>query len=235
MNTGLKLLAAMVFLLGMSLAAGAYEGGKVSGGGTISGEVLFKGTVPEAKELKVTKDKKACAKTPKFDESIVSKDGKLANAVVFITDITKGKEMMVKDVTLDQNGCQYAPHVLAVPAGATVTILNPDKVLHNIHTYSKVNPAMNKAQPKFKKKLKVKFDKPEVMEVKCDVHGWMSGWIFVAGNPYYAVTGENGAFSLPDVPPGKYKVEVWHENLGKKTMEVEVKGGEDTKVNFDLG
>ena len=140
-----------------------------------------------------------------------------------------------RNVIFDQKGCHYAPHILAVPAGVTVAILNPDKVLHNIHTYSKVNPLMNKAQPKFKKKLKVKFDKPEIMEVKCDVHGWMSGWIFVAGNPYYSVTGENGAFSLPDVPPGKYKVEVWHEKLGKKTMEVEVKGGEDTKVNFELG
>jgi len=234
MNTGLKLLTTMVFLMGTSLAASAYEVGNVSNGGTISGEVLFKGTAPAPKELKVTKDTKVCAKTPKFDESIVTKDGKLANAVVFITDIKKGKEF-VKEVILDQNGCHYQPHVLTVPAGATVAVLNPDKVLHNIHTYSKINPPMNKAQPKFKKKLKVKFEKPEVMEVKCDVHGWMSGWIFVTDNPYYAVTGENGEFKLTDVPPGKYKVEVWHETLGKKSMEVEVKAGEDRKINFDLG
>ena len=107
-------------------------------------------------------------------------------------------------------------------------------MLHNIHTYSKINKPMNRAQPKFKKKLKVKFDKPEIMEVKCDVHGWMSGWIFVAGNPYYSVTGEDGAFSLTDVPAGKYKVTIWHEKLGTQTKEVEVKDGETAKLDVEF-
>ena len=158
-------------------------------------------TPPKPKKLKITKDKKACDKRPKFDSSLVVKDGKLANVIVYIAEVKGGKALEKKAVTLDQNGCEYQPHILAVAAGADVTILNPDKVLHNIHTYSKVNKPMNRAQPKFKKKLKVKFAKPEIMEVKCDVHGWMSGWIFVGGNPYYSVTGEDGAFSLTDVPP----------------------------------
>lgn len=228
----------LVSFLSLSIATpltvGAYEGAAVSNGGTISGVVGYKGTAPEPKELKVTKDQKVCAKTPKYDMSLVVKDGKLANAVVFITNIDKGKPMKKEGATLDQNGCEYQPHVLAVAAGANVTILNPDRVLHNIHTYSKVNSPMNRAQPKFKKKLTVKFDKPEVMEVKCDVHGWMNGWIFVAGNPYYSVTGSDGAFQLADVPPGKYQVEVWHETLGKQTKEVTVKSGEDSKTDFEF-
>ena len=233
MNRRFSSLAILALFVTATLTLGAYQGAGAAGGG-ISGAVLFKGTAPKPKKLKVTKDKRRCDKSPKFDESLVVKDGKLANVVVYIADVKGGKKMEVKGVTFDQNGCQYMPHVLAVPAGAEVTILNPDKVLHNIHTYSKVNKPMNRAQPKFKKKLKVKFDKPEIMEVKCDVHGWMAGWIFVAGNPYYSVTGEDGAFSLTDLPAGKYKVEIWHEKLGKQTKEVEVKAGETAKLDIEF-
>ena len=212
----------------------AYEGGAVSNGGSISGVVNFKGMAPKAKKLRITKDKKVCDKSLKTDSSLIVSGGKVVNAVVSITDITKGKEMKAMKVTFNQNGCEYKPHVLAFPAGSTVEILNPDKILHNIHTYSKVNKPFNRAQPKFKKKLKVKISKPEAVSVKCDVHSWMSGWFFVAGNPYYSVTKDDGAFKLTNVPPGTYNVEVWHETLGKKSQKVTVAANQDAKVNFEL-
>ncbi len=212
----------------------AYEGGAVSNGGSISGVVNFKGTAPKAKKMRITKDKKVCDKTPKADPSLIVSGGKVVNAVVTITDITKGKEMKAMKVTFDQNGCEYKPHVLAFTVGSSVQILNPDKILHNVHTYSKVNKPFNRAQPKFKKKLTVKFSKPEAVSVKCDVHSWMSGWFFVAANPYYSVTKDDGAFKLTDVPPGTYNVEVWHETLGKKSQKVTVKAKQDAKVNFEL-
>lgn len=232
MSRRFSLLAVPALMMTVTLTLGAWQGAFAAGGG-ISGAVLFKGTAPEPKKLKVTKDKKRCDKSPKYDESLVVKDGKLANVIVYVAEVKGGKKLEKKGVTLDQNGCRYAPHVLAVPAGADLTILNPDKVLHNIHTYSKINKPMNRAQPKFKKKLKVKFDKPEIMEVKCDVHGWMGGWIFVAGNPYYSITGEDGAFSLTDLPAGKYNVQIWHEKLGTQTKEVEVKAGETAKLDVE--
>ncbi len=216
-------------------AALAYEGGAVSNGGTIAGVVKFKGDAPTPKKLKITKDKKVCAKRPKTDPSLIVSGGKLVNAVVFITDIKKGKKIKSLKVTLDQNGCEYAPHVLAFPAGSTVNILNPDGILHNVHTYSKKNSPINKAQPKFKKKLKVKFSKAEVISVKCDVHGWMGGWFFVADNPYYSVTDGKGSFKLTDVPPGTYTVEVWHETLGKQSQKVTVKPKAEAEVTFELG
>ncbi len=215
-------------------AALAYEGGAVSDGGTIAGVVKFKGDAPTPKKLKITKDKKACAKSPKTDPSLIVSGGKLVNAVVFITEIKKGKKMEQIKVTLDQNGCEYAPHVLAFPAGSTVNILNPDRILHNVHTYSKKNSPINRAQPKFKKRLKVKFSKPEIISVKCDVHGWMGGWFFVAGNPYYSVTDDKGSFKLTDVPPGTYMVEVWHETLGKMSQKVTVKAKEEVEITFEL-
>src|SRR5918995_5961123 len=224
--------AALLTLPASGLAA--YEGGDVKDGGTISGTVKFKGSAPAPKKLDVSKDKEVCAKTPKMDQSLVVNNGNLANAVITITDIQKGKKIEAKKVTLDQKGCEYQPHVLAFPAGTTVEILNPDGILHNVHSYSKVNSPFNMAQPKFKKNMDVKIDKPEAIEVKCDVHGWMQGWLVATESPYAAVTDNSGNFKLTDVPPGSYTVEVWHEKLGKNTQKVTVKAKEDAKVSFEV-
>ena len=228
-------LALSVALLGLPAGGmAAYQGGDVKDGGTISGTVKFKGSAPAPKKLDVGKDKEVCAKSPKMDQSLIVSNGNLVNAVVTITDIKKGKKVDTKKVVLDQKGCEYHPHVLAFTAGTPIEILNPDGILHNVHSYSKANSPFNQAQPKFKKTLNVKIDKPEVVEVKCDVHGWMHGWLVATENPYFAVTDDSGSFKLTDVPAGTYTVEVWHEKLGKSTQKVTVKAKDEAKVNFEL-
>ena len=164
----------------------------------------------------------------------VKDGGSISGTVKFKGTAPAPKKLDAKKVTLDQNGCEYKPHVLAFPAGSTVEILNPDGILHNVHSYSKVNSPFNQAQPKFKKTLEVKVDKPEAVEVKCDVHGWMQGWLVATANPYFAVTDGSGSFKLTDVPAGSYTVEVWHEKLGKSTQKVAVKAKEDAKVSFEV-
>ena len=230
---GSMVLSAAIFALPATSMA-QYKGGDVKDGGSISGTVKFKGTAPAPKKLEVSKDKEVCGKSPKVDQSLVVNNGNLANAVVTITDIKTGKKIDAKKVTLDQKGCEYQPHVLAFPVGTTVEILNPDGILHNVHSYSKANSPFNMAQPKFKKTLDVKIDKPEAIEVKCDVHGWMQGWLVATESPYVAVTDNSGNFKLTDVPPGSYTVEVWHEKLGKNTQKVSVKAKEDAKVSFEV-
>jgi plastocyanin len=228
------IVAAAILVLPASGMA-QYQEGAVSDGGSISGSVKFKGNAPAPKKLDVSKDKEVCAKTPKMDQSLIVNNGNLANAVIMISDIKKGKKNEVKKVTLDQNGCEYKPHVLAFQAGSTVEILNPDGILHNVHSYSKVNNPFNVAQPKFKKTLEQKIEKPEApFQVKCDVHGWMEAWLVSSPNPYFAVSDNSGNFKLTDVPAGTYNVEVWHEKLGKSSQKVTVKGKEDAKVNFEL-
>jgi plastocyanin len=228
----LVLVAALVTAPAISMAA--YEGGDVKDGGSISGTVKFKGTAPAPKKLDVGKDKEVCGKTPKMDQSLIVEGGNLVNAVVTITDIKKGKKIELKKVQVDQNGCEYKPHVLAFTAGSPVEIINDDGILHNVHSYSKVNSPFNMAQPKFKKSLEVKIDKPEAVEIKCDVHGWMHGWLVATDNPYFAVTDKSGSFKLENVPAGSYTVEVWQEKLGKSTQKVTVKAKEDAKVNFEV-
>ena len=204
------------------------------GGGSITGEVKFAGAPPEPKVVKVNKDNQACGNEKRSENLVVGPNKGVQWAVVSLPGAKGPAPKPAKKPVLDQKGCHFQPHVLLVPTGAEVDILNPDGVLHNIHTFSTANPSINKAQPKFKKVMTEKFEKPEIIKVQCDAHSWMAGWIVVAAHPHYAVTDEKGAFRLENVPPGKHKVEVWHETLGKVSKEVEVKAGAEAKVTFEL-
>jgi plastocyanin len=215
---------ATVAVLGSDMPAGA------QGGGTIVGEVKLTGTAPPPKVVKVNKDVEACGQEKKVAEVAAGAGGGLVNAVVSVPAAKGAKP--AKKAVLDQKGCEFRPTVLVMAPGE-VDILNSDGVLHNIHTFSTSNPPINKAQPKFKKTMTEKFDKPEVIKVQCDAHSWMLGWIVVTENPA-AVTDEKGAFKLENVPPGKHKVEVMHPVLGKQSKDVEVKAGQEVKVSFEL-
>ena len=217
--------------------AGAYEGGAVTGGGAVSGQVKLAGAAPTPEKFPVTKDNDACGKEKVKPDLVVGAGGGLANAVV-VVKATKGKPLTVptEPIVFDQKGCEYSPHVLAVPAGSTIEVLNPDGVLHNVHVQGKVNPEANRAMPKFQKKIEWKVEKPEMpIAVKCDAHPWMHAYWFVMDQPYYAVTDAAGKFSIADIPAGDYEVEVWHEQLGQKTEKVTVPSGSAATVDWSLG
>jgi plastocyanin len=223
-----SVLAVAVAATGVILVSGLPAGAQ--GGGSISGEVKFAGAAPSPKVVKVNKDVEVCGQEKKIADVAVGAGGGLGNALVAVSDAKGAKP--AKPAVLDQKGCEFHPNVLVMAPGE-IKILNSDGVLHNIHTFSTANPPINKAQPKFKKEMVEKLDKPELIKVQCDAHSWMLGWIYVTENPT-AVTDANGAFKLENVPPGKHKVEVVHPVLGKQTKEVEVKAGQDTKVAFEL-
>lgn len=222
-------------LMVLPTAVLGYEAGPVANGGSIAGMVKYKGTPPPRETLEVNKDKEVCAVSPKLSRDlVVAADGGIQYAVVSITNITKGKPFPEDTAVLDQKGCEYMPHIVQLKAGGELEIKNSDGILHNIHTYSKENAPVNRAQPKFKKTLKETFDKPEMVKLTCDVHGWMTGWLAVEEHPYVAVTDDKGAFSLTDVPPGDYELRVWQEKLGETTQKVTVQAGAETTVNFEL-
>jgi hypothetical protein len=230
-------LSAVALAAGVAVAASgwAYTGGPVADGGTITGEVKYQGDPPAPAKIAVTKDNEVCGKEKVSPDLVVGPDKGIQNVVVRLSNIQKGKVMEPAKPTFDQKGCEYTPHVLAFPAGSTVEILNSDGILHNVHTTSTANPAFNQAQPKFKKKIEAKIDKPEMpIKVVCDAHGWMHAWWISQDHPYYAVTDEKGAFKLADVPPGDYEMELWHEALGKQTQKVTVKAKEDSKVSVQM-
>ena len=235
-----KLVRTLIILAASTALAGrasAYEAVAVTDAGTLSGTVTLDGAPPAAKKIDVTKDPDVCGKDPKADPTlVVGAGGALANVVVMVK-AAKGKKLDVPatNPVFDQKTCEFHPHVLAFPAGSTIDVLNSDGILHNIHTTSTANPSSNQAQPKFKPKIQIKVEKPETIAVKCDVHGWMSGYWISEEHPYYAVTDASGAFKIADIPPGDYDVEVWQEKLGKKTEKASIKAKEETKVAWKLG
>ncbi|MBI2881421.1 MAG: carboxypeptidase regulatory-like domain-containing protein [Candidatus Tectomicrobia bacterium] len=234
--------AAALIVVGLSLAlavpASAYKEKKGFEGGTIAGVVKFEGTPPAAKNVTVNKNQDVCGKKPIPEQSlVVGQGGGVRWAVARLVDVDSGKAWDLPKAEIDQNGCFFHPHVAIVQAKKAVQILNNDGILHNFHTFPKQNKAANRAQPKFLKKMTLAasfFDKPEIVNVKCDVHAWMDGYIVVAAHPYYAVTGADGAFKLANVPPGNYKLEVWHETLGTVTQAITVKAKETASVSVSM-
>jgi hypothetical protein len=209
------------------LASGARTA-TAQGGGTVEVDVKYNGA-PVIEKIKVNKDTQQCGTEAAIEKVVVGANKGLANAVASVPGAKGAKAM--KGV-IDQHGCKFVPHVVLMTPGE-IEIKNSDGILHNIHTYSTANPAINKAQPKFKKTMTEKFEKPEMIKVTCDVHSWMLGWVAVTPGPA-AVTDNNGVAKIENVPAGKQKIEVWHETLGKQEKEVDVKAGQTTKVSFEM-
>ena len=219
----------------------SYTTSGVSNGGTISGVVKFEGDVPEMKVLEITKDQAVCGATDKYDEALVVGEGNaLKNTIVYLIDISQGKDFdKATKLEIDQKGCKFSPHVQIVPVGVRLTMLNNDKVNHNVHIFSSINKPVNKQQTKNRRKMPLaavkKAEGP--VSVKCDIHGWMSAWIAYVPHPYFAVTNEKGEFTLEDVPAGTYKLGYWHEACGTNSespVSITVEAGGTVTQDFAL-
>ena len=135
-------------------------------------------------------------------------------------------------VTITQKGCQYLPHVVPMVVNQELKVVNADSNSHNIHPLAKINHEWNKSQPPGTPPFSEKFDKPEFIPVKCNIHPWMHGEFAVLKNSHYAVSGGDGSFSLPNLPPGKYTLTAWHESYGEQTQDVTISGNETKTISF---
>ncbi len=212
--------------------------GGVKNGASISGTVNFSGKRPAVRMLKVNKDNSVCGTDRPSEELIISKKGGIQNAVVYITGIERGKKWgkLSKKFVYDQKKCRFVPHIMIVKAKKSGKVLNSDSVGHNFHTISSGIYNINKKiKPNSKMKVgKKKIKKPGKVKVKCDLHGWMNGWWFVAENPYTVLTDKNGNFSIGDIPPGKYKLNIWQEKLGQVTQDLVVKAGKNSSIKVAM-
>ena len=209
----------------------------VSKAGTLSGRVTIDGAVPPNVPLKIAGDP-VCAAAHKqgaMSETFVSDNGGLGNVFVYVKD-GLGKyyfDVPSTPVKLDQNGCQYRPHVFGVQVGQNVEFVNSDATAHNVHALPSTNREFNFSQQIQKQTDTKVFTAPEVMvRFKCDMHGWMTAYAGVLDHPYFAVTTADGAFELKNVPPGTYIIEAWHEKLGTQSQHVTLGEKESKAVAF---
>ncbi len=216
-------------------AAGGYQVMAVSGGGSIRGTVKATGNVPAAEKVEINKDVSVCGKEKVLEDIAVGAGGVLANAVVWIDNITGGKDWADGSAgSVDQVNCHYVPQVQVLKSGASLEVINSDAILHNIHAYEGEETLFNIAQPIKGQKTKKEVTASGPVHLKCDVHSWMSAWVFMAKTPYYAVTGADGSFTLGDVPPGNYTVKVWHGKLGQSSSQVTVAAGAEAMADLTI-
>lgn len=215
--------------------AAAAAGAVTASSGDIKGHVTVKGKIPVMEDLKRNSDA-FCAKKQMKDESVVADaKGNLANVVVHLNGLPATPAPSQK-ATLSQDDCTYRPHVMGVVAGQPLDIRNGDPILHNVHSYEGARTLFNVAQvpgtPNYEKTFA---DKNGVMiKLKCDVHQWMTAYVWVQNNHFFAVTDKDGSFAIKDVPVGTYDVEAWHERFGTKTGKVTVAKDKPAEVKFEF-
>ena len=197
--------------------------------GSVTGTVKFEGTPPPMKAIDVAADPVCNAHKraqPLQNEALVLGEGQvMANVLVEVSGGLPEKTYPAPTAPaiLTQEGCQYAPHVLAVQVGQTVKVLNPDGTLHNVNGTPKVNTPFNFGMPRDLKEKDIVFDKPEgLFSLNCSVHPWMRSYCAVIAHPFFSVTGKDGKFTIEGLEPGEYEIRATHEKLGPQVLKVTV-------------
>jgi plastocyanin len=205
--------------------------------GTITGKVAFAGKAP-AREPLVRDSDPVCDKTPKLSEDVVVTDGRLRDVLVRLPIGAAGVHAAPADpVVVTQRECMYAPRVVGIVAGQKVIIRNGDPTYHNVRAASGKKTVFNLSQPAEAPEIvRENLGKPgDVVSLHCDVHGWMQAFAVINDHPFFAVTPDDGSFTLANVPVGTYQLEAWHPTLGQQTAKVTVKAGKTVAATFTFG
>jgi len=210
---------------------------QTAGRGTIKGHIKLTGKLPGNRVIRMGMDPK-CAEanrgTRVIQETVAAAiDGSLANVFVHLQGTFPQTPVPSEPVVLDQRACVYRPRVIGVRVGQTLQVKNSDDWLHNVHSLSARGNEFNVSEPKAGMVQSFKMKNEEVMmHIKCDVHSWMTTWVGVVTNPYFAVTNDGGNFEIANVPAGSYTILTWHEQYGPLMQTVRVRAGAATTVDF---
>lgn len=176
-----------------------------------------------------------CPQDPQPAETVMVKNGKLANVFVYVKEGLHGSfPTPSQPATLDQKACRYIPRMLGVMVGQPFKITTDDQAIHNVHPMPSKNPQWNETQMPGDKPIVKKFEHPEMMiPMQCNQHPWMRAYVNVMPHPFFAVSGPDGSFEIKDLPPGEYTIAAVHERFGEKTMKVKVTPKQRAKADFE--
>lgn len=204
--------------------------------GAITGVVRLDGAAPERKPI--TASSGGCPEhtTPLLTEDVVVENGALANVFVHVKEGLAGWDLppvASEPVAMNQHGCQYVPHVVGMRVGGTLLVQNSDPTSHNVFIRARANDSVNPIQTPGSKPVEWTPTKKELgVPCECSLHPWMRAFVCVVDDPWFAVTGADGSFSLAGLPPGDYVLEAWHEKYGKRTAKVSLEPGGKPTANF---
>jgi plastocyanin len=224
---------------GRELAGGGtpIHGPAPVGNAVLKGIVKFEGTAPKAARINMSADPD-CAKLhtsgASSEDIVTDSNGGVENVIVFVSNGLGDQtfDPPSQPMKIEQKGCMYEPHVVAVRASQELEVINEDKTTHNIHPLPRNNPEWNKSEPPGLS-FEVSFPRQEIaIPVKCNIHPWMKTYIAVFKHPYFVLTGKNGSFEMDNLPPGNYTLEAWHEKLGTATQQITIGGAETKEVKF---
>jgi hypothetical protein len=192
---------------------------------SVSGTVSVAGNYQRPKPLPVFKNRSFCGAQVSNETLLVGRHGGLQNAVLTFHPLDRNAAAQPMKLVLDNKQCAFAPHVQVATVGSDLLLKNSDPILHTVHARVGKETLFNVGLPTWRQVTK-RLDSVGVIRIDCDVlHTWMSAVIIVTRTPYFAVSDENGKFVVDQLPAGPYRVEIWHEKLGMKSVRMAV-GGE---------
>lgn len=254
--TGLVLGAVSAF----SGAASAYQVEAVSNGGAITGKISFKGATPEPKSFKVEKTPEVCGEADRLLVEVAVNDGHLKGAVVVLEGVEKGKPYAARVDNGDAPGngefriaagdefaglevspkdCNFGPSVGILQKDKAFKFVNRDPVKHSPHTYEvkgRVRKTIHNVDLEGEGTLDLvaELKKSPILKLECDQHNFMQNFFYAVENPYYDISQQDGSFTIDQVPPGSYKLTIWHPVLGEQKQEVTVAAGGKAEVSVEF-
>ena len=190
--------------------------------GKVTGRISVAGVYPRVKALPVFKNRDFCGRSVTNESLLIGHDGGVKNAVVLLRALDRPMAAKPKQLVLDNQHCAFVPHVQVAPVGSEVLLMNSDPILHTVHARLGQETLFNVGLPKWRTVTK-RLDRAGVVRIDCDVlHTWMNAAIIVTDSPYFALSDEQGIFSIEGLPLGNYQMEVWHERLGSRSQGLQV-------------
>jgi hypothetical protein len=187
--------------------------------------------------LRVFKNQRFCGASVPDETLLIGSGGGLRNAVVTLTPSEGSATAPPGRAVLDNQRCAFVPHVQVATLGSDLLLRNSDPILHTVHARVGKETLFNVGLPTWRQVVK-RLDRAGVMRIDCDVlHTWMSAVIIVVTTPYFTMTDANGHFALDGLPPGSYRVDIWHERLGLKQTRVNLQANKPLalEVIFSAG